>query len=116
MENENRRDLIDRKTLTYEVSGLTMTITGLRAGRGILNKFMTEYRKSVLQIIDEQPTVDAVELVDGQWEPHPYHPGFVRCSKCKDRIIREDIVEEEPFCAKCGTRLTGGDGNECDKE
>ena len=69
MENEKRLDLIDRKEISEMISSLTMTITGLRAGKGVLNKFMTEYRKSILRIIDEAPTVDAVPVV--------------RCKDCK---------------------------------
>lgn len=52
MENEKRRDLIDRKALAETLSTLTMTITGLRAGKGVLYEFMKEYRKSVLRIAE----------------------------------------------------------------
>lgn len=52
--------LIDANALMEELSTLTMTITGLRAGKGVLREFMLEYRKSVLRIVDEAPTVDAV--------------------------------------------------------
>lgn len=61
--------LIDANTLSEELSTLTMTITGLRAGKGVLREFMAEYRNSVLRIVDEQPTVAAVEVV--------------RCKECK---------------------------------
>lgn len=62
MVNEKRQDLIDRKTLAEELSSLSMMVTGLRAGKGVLKEFMEEYRKSVLRIVDEQATVDAVEV------------------------------------------------------
>lgn len=55
-------DLISRKALSEEISSLTMTITGLGAGKGVLRELLTEYRKTVLRIIDEQPTVDALPL------------------------------------------------------
>lgn len=51
-------DLISRKALAEELSSLSMTIVGLRAGKGVLREFMTEYRKSVLRIVDEAPSVD----------------------------------------------------------
>lgn len=54
--------LIDADALTEELSTLTMVITGLRAGKGVLREFMTEYRESILRIVDEAPTVDAVIL------------------------------------------------------
>lgn len=51
--------LIDADALREEISSLTMTITGLRAEKGVLREFLTEYRKSVLRIIDEAPTIEA---------------------------------------------------------
>lgn len=51
-------DLISRAALAEELSSLSMTIVGLRAGKGVLREFMTEYRKSVLRIVDEAPSVD----------------------------------------------------------
>ena len=61
--------LIDANALSDELSTLTITITGLRAGKGILHEYMTEYRKSVLRIVDDAPTIDAVPVV--------------RCKDCK---------------------------------
>lgn len=56
-------DLISRSTLTKEIESLSMQITGLRAGKGVLQEFMNEYRKSVLRIIDEQPTAYDLDKV-----------------------------------------------------
>ncbi|MBQ8559068.1 MAG: hypothetical protein IJ439_03685 [Tyzzerella sp.] len=56
-------DLISRSALKQEIESLRMTITGLRAGKGILQKIMNEYRDSVLRIIDEQPTAYNVDKV-----------------------------------------------------
>lgn len=55
-------DLISRKALIEELSSLTMIITGLRAGKGVLREYMMEYRKSILQIVEQAPAVDAAEL------------------------------------------------------
>lgn len=57
-----QNDLISRSALSEELSSLTMTITGLRAGKGVLRECMTEYQKSVLRIVDDAPAVDAVVL------------------------------------------------------
>ena len=46
-----------------EIESLSMHITGLRAGKRVLADFMDEYRKSVLRIIDEQPTAYDVDAV-----------------------------------------------------
>lgn len=69
-------DLISRKALMEEINSLTMSITGLRAGKGVLVKFMEEYKKSVLKCIDESKTaydVDAViekleKLKESAWD------------------------------------------------
>ena len=61
MANEKR--LIDANALMEELSSLTVRVTGLRAGKGVLAQYAKEFRESVLRIVDEQPTVDAVEVV-----------------------------------------------------
>lgn len=38
-------DLISRKALMEEIESLYMSITGLRAGKGVILKFMEEYKK-----------------------------------------------------------------------
>jgi hypothetical protein len=55
--------LIDANALEEELSSLSMIVTGLRAGKNVLREYMTEYRKSVLRIVDETPTIDAVPVV-----------------------------------------------------
>ena len=56
-------DLISRKALIEEISSLRMYITGLRAGKGVLSKYMEEYRKSVIKCIEEAPTAYDVDTV-----------------------------------------------------
>lgn len=56
-------DLISRKTLMEEIDSLYMSITGLRAGKGVILKFMEEYKKSVLKCVDEAPTAYDVDAV-----------------------------------------------------
>lgn len=52
-------DLISRKAVLEEVESLQVTITGLRAGKSVLQDFANEYRKSVLRIIQDAPAVEA---------------------------------------------------------
>lgn len=52
-------DLIDRKTLKEEVESFRITITGMRNGKTITAWALREYKKSILRIIDEQPTIYA---------------------------------------------------------
>lgn len=56
-------DLISRKTLMEEIDSLYMSITGLRDGKGVILKFMEEYKKSVLKCVDEAPTAYDVDSV-----------------------------------------------------
>lgn len=49
-------DLISRKALLEEIQSFKCYITGLRAGKGNLARAADEYRKSILQIIEDQPT------------------------------------------------------------
>lgn len=55
--------LIDADTLTEEIKSLRCTLTGLRAGKGVLARAADEYRKTILQIIDDQPTAFDKEKV-----------------------------------------------------
>lgn len=56
-------DLISRKALMEEIGSLQMNITGLRAGKSVLQNYMEEYRKSVLKCIDDAPEVYDVDAV-----------------------------------------------------
>ena len=64
--------LIDGNELYRKLSGLNMTLTGIRSGKSMLNVFLKEYLKGVLDTVEAQPTVDAVEVV--------------RCKDCENRV------------------------------
>lgn len=59
-------DLISRKALMEEIQSFRCSITGLRAGKGVLAHAAEEYRKSILQIIEDQPTAFDKEKVIGE--------------------------------------------------
>lgn len=50
-------DLIDRDALKEEVESLQMQITGIRSGKRFILTCMDEYKKSILKIIDEAPSI-----------------------------------------------------------
>lgn len=62
MEKEKR--LIDANELFKQIHTFSVVVTGLRSGKGVLNEFAKHYRESVLRIIEEAPTVEAVEVSD----------------------------------------------------
>ena len=55
--------LIDAEALSEEIKTLQVFVTGLRAGKGILNEYAKQYRESILRIIDEQQTAFDIEKV-----------------------------------------------------
>lgn len=58
-------DLIIRKALFEEIQSFRCSITGLRAGKGVLASAADEYRKSILQIIEDQQTAfDKEKVID----------------------------------------------------
>ena len=64
--------LIDADMLMKEIQSFRCSITGLRAGKGVLAHAADEYRKSILQIIDDQPTAFDKEKVIEEIRNVPY--------------------------------------------
>lgn len=75
----------------------------------------------VLDSIDEQPTVDAVEVVHGRWEDMwdgKYANPRYRCSVCKEKANYKSVQDEllswhdvqvlTPYCPYCGAKMDGG--------
>lgn len=105
-------DLISRVALSEELSSLRITITGLRAGKGVLHEFMTEYRKSVLRIVDEAPAIDAEPVRHGRWMfKSTYYDSFgdlmreLSCSNCGRYVQVYDEATEDPYCPNCGAKM-----------
>ena len=75
------------------------------------NEFVYD-TNAILESIDAQPTVDAVEVKHGRWEPRKDVYGFVRCSVCHDCNIYDDWPDGKKwnYCPNCGAMMDG-DGN-----
>ncbi len=54
--------------------------------------------------LDDQPTVDAVEVIHGQWEY--WAGGLPRCPVCGYEYA--DYVECKNYCGNCGAKMDGG--------
>lgn len=90
---------IDGDSLKEEILNLTITITGIRAGKGVLVEFMREYRKTILRTIDEQPTIEVEPVVHGEWILDEY--GNPHCSKC------EHVQDAQTnYCSECGAEMS----------
>ena len=60
-------------------------------------------------MLEEAPTVDAVEVVHAHWEPEG-NTGYLRCSHCKDVYINEEWLTDGrwSYCPNCGAKMDGG--------
>ena len=65
------------------------------------------------EIIDDAPTVDAVEVVHGRWEEHPKdtyarenHCEKLRCSKCYHYFYHA-YGDGKQYCPNCGAKMDG---------
>lgn len=98
--------LIDSEALSEQVKSLQVIVTGLRAGKGVLFEYMKQYRESVLQIIDTQPTVDAAPVKTGKWKLHINGSGT--CDQCRttQRAVW-DYDNWQNFCGHCGAQMIG---------
>ena len=100
-------DLINRSTLLEEVKSLTVTVMGLRAGKGVLHEYAKQYRDTLLRIINEQPTIEAVPVVHGEWiyENYTWHCGVCGFHPFKGYIPKTPGFN---FCPNCGASMNGG--------
>ena len=94
-------DLISRKTLLEEIRSFRCSITGLRAGKGVLASAADEYRKSILQIIEDQQTAfDKEKVIDEIKKyvgiPCPLHECGIRSEYCSSCMAKKaiEIVEK----------------------
>lgn len=78
-----------------------------------------------LPLVDDVPTVDAVEVVHGQWEDMwggKYANPRYRCSVCKEKALykfERDLLDNwkevqalTPNCPYCMAKLDGGTDND----
>ena len=103
--DNGRNRLIDAEVLEEEISSLKMTITGLRFGKGVLSECIQEYHKSILKIVNDAPTVDAVEVVHARWEE--IGVADYKCSRCGFRFTSADPISMFQYC-RCGAKMEGG--------
>ncbi|HJC91927.1 MAG TPA: hypothetical protein H9695_13355 [Candidatus Mediterraneibacter excrementigallinarum] len=89
-------DLISRKAVLEEVRSFRCSITGLRAGKRVLARAADEYRKSILQIIEDQPTAfnkeKALEELKGEIELVVHKPMVAGRYIKKSRAI--EVIEK----------------------
>ena len=97
MANEKRLDLIDRGALGIG-----------KAKREAFNEpAYADGWNSAIDIIEQAPTVDAVEVVHGRWVDTDYKPDiYCKCSVCGRRVYAYD--DGYNYCPNCGAKMDGG--------
>ena len=68
---------------------------------------------NVMLVIDQQPTIDAVEVVHGRWKSyHEADIGYdeygVRCSNCGFEVEDHEVKFIMHYCPNCGAKMDGG--------
>ena len=79
---------------------------------------------TVLESIDEQPTIDAEPVRHGRWVDRygdKYDNHLYECSECKGkaryRFVRDELGKEiaeqalDDYCPHCGAKMDGGVSN-----
>lgn len=59
---------------------------------------------SIIMLLNQSDTVDAVEVVHGRWEY--WTGGLERCSACGHEYT--DYIECHNYCPNCGAKMDGG--------
>ena len=98
MANEKRLDLIDRSSLGI----------GKAKREAFDNPAYADGWNSAIAIIENAPTVDAVEVVHAKWA----HLGGDEwcCTACGEVIHTEGSWEkpDKKYCYECGAKMDGG--------
>lgn len=112
MANEKR--LIDANILVEKFLSLTLAVTGLRAGKGVTLELLNKYRNGILQLINEQATVDVAPVVHGHWFlteveylncsvcGEAYYTGIQTWSAAQDNL---KYAGGHKFCPNCGAKM-----------
>ena len=94
-------DLISRSALMNELA------------RNSIVKIVVVGEKTVWDIVKDQPTIEAVEVVHGKWEEitdNWYDEIIYRCSVCNEEFVTIDGTPAENlynFCPNCGADMRG---------
>lgn len=73
---------------------------------GVQGATIKECVEIARKIILDEPEVDAVEVVHGQWELYPSHM-HRRCSVCKVEYDKPKFNIRANYCPNCGAKMDG---------
>lgn len=72
------------------------------------NGFSDTYDKAmVIDLVDEQPTVDAEPIRHGEWFFQEYVDGYycTECSECGEQVDHDAEIRGWKYCPKCGAMM-----------
>ena len=111
------KQYIERGEAIKEIESLSVTVTGLRAGKNILTRYAKHYKDSVVKVLSDVPAADVAPIVHGEWEfrnDGRYGQTRCYCSVCGKHSgiggIRENQMK--PYCPNCGAKMDGGKHDE----
>ena len=118
------RNLIDRDRLINGINSALQSISD-EVDKGDRSQYQlylsTSFVNAVNDILDIMPTVDAVEVVHGEWETYDAYKqtidgrtfdGWCECSECRTMYPWEFSTYN--YCPNCGAKMDGevkSDGN-----
>lgn len=88
-------DFISRKALIDEINSFNTNVTGLKAGKGILNQYAEEYKKSIIDMLVEIPTAYDVDKVVEKLKDKEFKADFHKYGgnwQDTDNLIRSSEV------------------------
>ena len=91
---ENKKRLIDANVISEHKFPLTPL------------RYHVGWNDAIDAIVENAPTVDAVEVVHGRWD------GNGNCSACGKNIYKDIDADmwscyEPPYCPNCGAKMDG---------
>lgn len=106
------KQYIERGEAIKEIESLSVTVTGLRAGKNLLTRYAKHYKDSVVKILSDVPAADVAPIVHGEWifDFELDGSNFYKCSVCGRQevlLAKESTDEYFPYC-HCGAKMDGG--------
>lgn len=102
------KELIDRNELKEEIRYFSTWIMNWNENQEICREVLQEAKKSYLQLVDEQPIVDAEPVIHGHWVRSDYFSDPIQtveeCSLCGE-LIGRCFSEQLNYCPNCGAKM-----------
>lgn len=92
------RRLIDADALKEKLSEITISVSGVRAGKEFVADAIKAMGEYIIQAIDSTPTVDAKPVRHGRCISDIYG---MTCSECGSNLYMSRIN----FCPSCGAKM-----------